>query len=357
MKPSAYYMSGYFSTNAKRLCAALLLSLLAIAATADVVQIKADHPDRYIVQEGDTLWGIAGRFLEKPWDWPEIWDINQQIQNPHLIFPGDELTLLWVDGKPVLRVSRGRVASTIKLSPYVRKTPVDNAIATIPLDAVRPFLQSYRLVERKQLKQAAYIVGGAEQRVLIGNGSKFYARGDFDSTQKHYSVFREGKFYKHPRTKEKLGVQVTQIGEVTQLASGDEVGTFYVDKASTGLLKGDYLLPAEDAGFQAFFQPRPADAGLQAMIMDVERGVRNVGVLDVVLLDVGEREGVAPGHVFSVMKVGERVRDDIKGKWLDLPPEESGTVMVFKAFDKISYGLILSAQQPLSIGDALVSPN
>ncbi len=326
------------------------------ATNADELQIKSSHPDRYVVQEGDTLWAISGRFLENPWQWPQIWDYNQQIKNPHLIFPGDVLTLVWVNGKPQIQVNRGKLASTIKLSPYVRKTPIDNAITTIPLEAVKPFVQMHRFIQPKSLKKAPYVVGGADSRVLMGKDSKLYARGKFEEEVKRYFVFREGKFYKHPQTREKLGLHVQQIGEVSLLNRKDDVATFYVENARTGILKGDYLLPANEDSLQAFFQPKPVVDDINATIMDVEKGVLNVGLFDVVLIDAGTREGVEVGSVFAVKKHGDRIIDPVKNKWLELPDELAGTLMVFKTFEKISYGLVMSAARPLSVGDKLAAP-
>ena len=323
---------------------------------ADELQLREDHPERYTVLKGDTLWAIAGKFLEKPWNWPKIWDYNSQIKNPHLIFPGDELRLVWVNGKPQIQVDRGKTASTIKLSPFIRKTPVDAAITTIPLEAVEPFVQMHRFIDERDLKNAPYIVGGDNRRVLSGRGSKIYARGEFAKLGDRYTVFREGKVYKHPQTKKKLGLHIEQIGEAELIAKEGELATLMVEKSTTGLRSGDYLLAANDDGLLSVFTPKPVAADMHASIMDVERGVRNAGVFDVVMIDAGAEQGLEAGNVFAVMKVGERIRDHVKNQWLDLPPEKAGTIMVFKTFEKMSYGLIMSASSPLSVGDLLARP-
>lgn len=338
------------------LFAVLGFYISATPVVADELQLREDHPEQYTVQEGDTLWAIAGKFLEKPWNWPKIWNYNSQIKNPHLIFPGDLLRLVWVNGVPQIQVDRGKAATTIKLSPFIRKTPVDAAIKTIPLEAVEPFVKLHRFIDAKELKNAAYVVGGADKRVLAGRGSKFYARGDFGKIGESYTAFREGKKYKHSRTKKKLGLHIEQIGEAKLLSKAKDVATFMVQKSSTGLRSGDYLLPKSNESLASVFIPKPIAEGIEASILDVEDGVRNAGILDVVMIDAGKEQGVEPGNVFAVLKVGEKIRDHVKNKWLELPPEQAGTIMVFKTFDTMSYGLIMSAASPLSVGDILSRP-
>lgn len=325
-------------------------------AHADVLQLKEDYPERYVVQKGDTLWDISGRFLKNPWEWPEIWNYNQQIKNPHLIFPGDVLTLVWVNGRPQIQVNRGKTSETIKLSPYVRKTPIDSAITTIPLEAIRPFLESAEFVDKDTLKTSAYIVAAADDRVLMGKGSKIYGRGEFLEGVKEYGVYRVGKKYKHPRTKEKLGTQVKKIGEARLMSLDGEFANLMTEEATTGLLKGDILLPMQDGSLQAFFQPRPVVKPVEASIMEVVGGVFNAGKLDVVMLDIGKNDDIDAGSVFGVYKDGIRVVDPKTNRRVTLPAELGGNLMVFRSFDSVSYALILSAAVPLNVGDALGRP-
>lgn len=333
------------------------LIMFSSAVHADVLQLKQDYPERYVVQKGDTLWDISGRFLQNPWQWPEIWNYNQQIKNPHLIFPGDELTLVWVDGKPQLVVNRGKTASTIKLSPYVRKTPIDNAITTIPFDTIRPFLEAYRFEDEDTLDDAPYIISASEGALLMGKGSKLYAKGRFDGEQTRFGVYRIGDKYKHPRTKEKLGIQVRKIGSVQLIDQTGDIGTFVADNATSGFLQEDVLLPEDADGVRAFFQPRPVRDDVEAYIMDVVSGVQNVGRFDVVLIDVGSDNGIEPGSVFGVLKSGGVVRDPKKERRkIELPDEVAGNIMIFKAFESISYGLVMKASMPLSVGDRLSAP-
>ena len=100
--------------------------LFSLPAAAADDMLRTDHPQRYTVVKGDTLWDIAGRFLHHPWQWPEIWYVNPQVANPHLIYPGDVLELVYIDGKPQLRVAGG--SRHIKLTPTARSTPWDGSI-------------------------------------------------------------------------------------------------------------------------------------------------------------------------------------------------------------------------------------
>ena len=154
----------------------LVFTLLASGWTQAQVELNEGAPETYIVQQGDTLWGIAGMYLEKPWLWPELWDVNPQIDNPHLIFPGDQLYLVWVDGKPRLRVRRGR---DVKLTPAMRVSPLDLAIPIIPLDEIGPWLLAHRIMPAEELNNSAYVVAGDQGHLISGPGDRVFGRGPF----------------------------------------------------------------------------------------------------------------------------------------------------------------------------------
>src|SRR5690554_4306731 len=148
----------------------LALVLLAAGGIAQAnVELNSNHPDQYTVVKGDTLWDISGKFLRQPWKWPEIWHANPQVKNPHLIYPGDVLSLVYIDGKPRLVLNRG-TGGTIKLSPGIRKTPMAEAIPSIPLEAINSFLLSNRIIDSKEkFEDAPYVVAGSAERVLSGH--------------------------------------------------------------------------------------------------------------------------------------------------------------------------------------------
>jgi len=178
------------------LCALLSVSLTA-SVFADEIALRPDHPNRYVVVKGDTLWDISARFLESPWRWPEVWSFNPQIENPHLIYPGDVVALVYDEsGKPMLRVERG--LATVKFSPKVRATRVDKPISSIPLDAISQFLGKPRIVTKQEINNAAYVIAGTENRIIAGEGDIVYARGIVSGGDTEFTVLRIGDPYRNP---------------------------------------------------------------------------------------------------------------------------------------------------------------
>lgn len=339
----------------KSLLALLLLTACGLA-TAEV-QLKSGHPDTYTVVKGDTLWDISGKFLTQPWKWPEIWHANPQIQNPNLIFPGDTLSLVYVDGQPRLSLNRGESRGTVKLSPEVRSMPMAEAIPPIPLEAIRSFLIRNRVVDSEEdFKQAPHVVGGASQGVVFGAGDTIYASGDFSTPQPGYRILRQGKIYKDPQTNEFLGINANSIGGGDFKAVEDQIATLYVTDTSEEIRRGDRLFPTLEGTINSSFQPSAPSQPIDGEIIDVPRGVTIVGAMDVVTLNKGRRDGLVPGNVLSIFKTGETIRDVVTGNQMKMPDQESGVLMVFHVFDKVSYALVLRAHRQLSVGDKVHNP-
>jgi len=335
----------------------LILALFvhtAVLAAEDV--LRPDHPDRYVVVEGDTLWGIAGRFLRDPWLWPEIWYANPQIENPHLIYPGDVITLVYIDGKPRLQVQRG--TPTVKLSPTVRETPLARAIPTIPLDAIRPFLTEPWVVTEAELDAAAYMVQSAGEHLIVGGGDRIYARGIDDPEITRYDIVRPGKPYVDPVTEEVLGIEARYVGDARLVRSGDPA-TLHVTRSDLEVLIGDRLLPAVGDSYDANFQPRAPLGPVEGQIIAVMGGVSQIGRFAVVVINRGEREGMQPGHVLSIWQRGEVVPDHVteeRGDTVKLPDEHAGLLMVFRTFDKVSFGLVMRASTNIRVLDLVRNP-
>ena len=191
----------------------LLLTWAAGALAASSEDLRQNAPDSYTVQRGDTLWGISGRFLKEPWRWPEIWKMNQdQIRNPHLIYPGDVIVLDRSGRDVQLRLSR----NTVRLSPKVRVEPLAaKAVPTISPADIEPFLSKPLVVGANELDSAARIIATDEDRVALGAGDVAYVEGVTKEQGAAWSIYRRGDPLIDPDTDEtlryirKMGIGVT----------------------------------------------------------------------------------------------------------------------------------------------------
>ena len=334
------------------LLAGLLVAFCAFAAD---VALKADHPDEYVVQTGDTLWDISGRFLEKPWLWPEIWHANPQIANPHLIYPGDRLSLVYVDGRPQLMLNRG-AGGSVRLSPEVHESGVVDAIPAIPLEDVNAFLSRSRIVAAGELEAAPYVLAGAHGHVVTGAGDELHARGALPAGERNFGIFRGGQQFIDPETGEVLGIEARDIGSTKLLSQDNGVSTFTVNRSREEIRAADRLLPMVEQKITATFFPSAPGKPLSGVIMAVEGGVSQVGRLDVVALNRGARDGLVAGNVLAIFKRGETVPDPLTKERIQLPESREGLVMIFQTYERMSFGLVLNASQPLRVMDRVGNP-
>lgn len=325
--------------------------------------LRPGHPETYVVQKRDTLWDISSRFLVEPWFWPELWRVNPEIENPHLIYPGDILHLIWVDGVPQLRLERqvaggqGRLAAdgSLVLRPQIRESPIESAIPAISLDAIRPFLVRNRVVGRKELDDAAYVIQGESRRIILGAGDRFYARGEVPP-EDTLAVVRRGPQYEDPDTRELLGVEATDIGIARVVAQERDISTLHVMSSRQEIRIGDRLMPTEERRVDSTFFPSAPDSEMTGQIIAVFGGVRVVGDHDVVVLNRGEREFMETGHVLAIYRRGDLALDRETNQIVRLPSERAGILMVFRTFPKLSYALVLQTDIPLSVLDGFRNP-
>ncbi len=336
----------------------LALLLLAAGGLAQAqVQLKEGHPERYTVVRGDTLWDISGKFLSQPWKWPEIWHANPQVENPHLIYPGDTRNLVNIDGQPRLMLNRGASRGTIKLSPQVRSTPMAEAIPTIPLEKINSFLLNNRIVDTAEAFDAApYVVAGNAERVISGVGDRVYARGQFAAGQSVYGLYRQGKAYIDPDTQEFLGINADDMGTAEVVGTEGDIATMVMQRSTQEVRLGDRLFPTEERAINSTFMPSAPSQDIKGVIVDVPRGVNQIGQFDVVTINKGARDGLAEGNVLAVYKTGETVRDRVTGEMVKIPDERAGLMMVFRTYDKLSYGLVLMATRQLELQDKVRNP-
>ncbi|PCH61519.1 MAG: peptidoglycan-binding protein [Gammaproteobacteria bacterium] len=340
------------------LCGLLLYVGSAGLMLAQAIELNPDHPDRYEVVKDDTLWDISSKFLSNPWLWPEIWHVNPAIENPHLIYPGDIISLGFVDGKPVLSLERGR--ATVKLSPNKRTTAIDQAIPTIPVSIIKQFLIRPRVLNKEEIDSAAYIVASEDNRLVSGAGSKLYARQLDTSNDDLFSLYHIGDAYVDPSAKNKkdaiLGYEAIHVADLKLVKEGDP-STLLITHSKREALKGDLVLPREDSSYDQNFIPRPPKADVQGQIIHVVDGVSRIGQYQIVVLNIGIEAGIEAGHVLTISQSGAVVRDVFKGnEKVTLPSEEVGTLMVFRPYEKVSYALIMKALRDIRLYDTVSTP-
>ncbi len=334
---------------------ALLFAAVAVQlATSDTENLLNETvPNQYTVVKGDTLWDISDLFLRDPWMWPEIWHANQQIANPHLIYPGDLIRLVYIDGLPKLVLSRGRDE---KLSPSIRTEDRGGAISALPLDIIDKFLSKNRVTNRAELKAAPYVLGGYERRLLMGMGDDFYARGDFAQNQLNYGVYRPGDAYIDPVSGEVLGIRAVDIASARMKAVKKDIGTLGVIRSEGEIRLRDRLLNPEERALPPVFHPRAPGQEIRGQVINIEGGVRNAGALDVVSINRGDRESLKIGDTLAIFKAGEVVKDPVTTQQVRLPDERIGLVMVFYTYQKMSFGLVMEADRQLDVGDLVRNP-
>lgn len=335
-----------------------LLALLLVTAgglAQAQVELRDGHPQRYTVVKGDTLWDISARFLQRPWKWPQIWHVNPQVRNPHLIYPGDVLSLVYVDGQPRLTLERGD--RTVKLSPRVRATPLMEAVPPIPLEAINSFLLANRIVDSAEaFERAPYIVAGNAERVISGKDDRVYARGRFPNDEPVYGIYRQGRTYVDPQTREVLGINADDIGTGVRIGEEGDITTLRLTRSTQEIRIADRLFSTEERALTSSFMPSEPLRTIDGLILDVPRGVTQIGLYDVVTLNKGRRDGLAEGNVLAIYKSGETVRDRVTGEHVKIPDERAGLLMVFRTYDKLSYGLILQASRQMAVLDRVRNP-
>ena len=370
----------------KKIIAGLVAAwVYGLCSLVQAAELKANHPESHVVQPGDTLWDIAAMFLDRPWLWPEIWHINEQVENPHLIFPGDVITLIYIDGKPRITVgnrqsptSRQLPNGTIKLTPQIREISRGQALTSVPLEAILPFLSGARVVTEQEFQDAPYVVSGDEGRLVNAENHKVYARGITTPQQSKFTFYRRGDNYVDPDTNEVLGVEAIHLGSGTKIRPGDPT-TIRIEKSISEVMAGDKLWPTNDTQLRPHYFPHAPEQQIDASIISVYKGVARIGQYDVVVLNKGERNGVEVGHVFTIFQKGKVVEDNYaktnknvysgdpeeetfidklieKPITVKLPDEEAGSLMVFRTFEKVSLALVMEAQRTIHVLDKAKTP-
>lgn len=352
--------------------------------------LAPDAPPSHTVRRGDTLWAISGLFLRSPWRWPELWGMNlQEIGNPHLIYPGQVLYLDTTDGRARLSlVPPDGGLPQVRLSPRIRaEAAPDPALPTLAPHAIEPFLSESLIVDAQTLAAAPRIVAPQDDRVLLGVGDRAYARAPDprllampDGQPRRFRIFRDARAIRHPETRQVLGHEARFVGvadlvregsegreDPGSAAAGQPVGerlpvpaTFIVRSARQEVLAGDRLLPEPEPAFPSYAPHAPREPDFAATIVAMpDDAVAMAGQRQIVVIDKGRADGVDTGLVLGVLSRGRRVVDRTappRGERIQLPGERQGVLMVFRAFERLSYALILEIQSPVALGDRVGHP-
>jgi len=386
----------------KKIFHLILVAMLAGAAMAQDVSVRADHPDEYVVVKGDTLWDIAGKFLEKPWQWPAIWRANPQVANPHLIYPGDRLSLVYIDGQPQLVVNGGK--PTVHLSPEVRRIPRD-AIPPVEWSAIKAFVTNARVLPADQAVDLPYVVANESQRHNATTKDLTYVRGIDGRIGEEFAIVRRNHTYYDEKGEMKrgkphryaehlppddeypddiwnatmswrkmnppvLGVEYWDVA-VGRLVKQGDPATLEIENDRAGVKVGDFILPIDDYVQPDLLYPHAMDTVPEGMeVVALAQARYGAGHYQIVAISGGSHQGVELGHVFSAFRPGKRIQDEVKyptGSWEDektingdkvtLPDQYSAHIFVFRVFDEVSYAMIMDGKRPVREGDVLKHPD
>jgi len=347
------------------LIAALTLSFHAFA---DVVQLRADAPDRHVVVKGDTLWDISEKFLNTPWKWPELWRLNQeQIRNPHLIYPGDVVYLTWQDGKPMLSTLH-----SVKLSPEIRAEaiPTEQAISTVPYTAIAPFLRQARVIEDATLTGMPRVLGANDGRVMYSTHDALFASAGDPQVSK-WQFVRLGRPLVDPASGVVLGHELDYLGEGKAIENG-AVMRLKITSAEKEIMERDRLVPA--VGVEEInLVPRPPETPIDARVIRSLQLSQGAGRYETLVLNKGADDGLALGHVLALYRPGRPTADpkclradkiaflsrgledgrpdcDKKTEAADtttLPDHKIGDVFVYRVFGHLAFALVMSSTEPI----------
>ena len=343
--------------------------------------LNPSAPASYTVQRGDTLWRISGLFLRQPWRWPELWGMNlQSIANPHLIYPGQVLYLEKDGDYARLTTARNGASPTVKLSPRVRSESLsDLALPTLQMHIIEAFLAEPLVIDSNTVANAPRIIAGEDDRSMLSPGDRAYVRGPStaplvyaEGASRSYRLFRQATPLHDPITKEILGYEAQYLGQV-ELERGETPGkatqkdalpvnvpgTVNIRKIKEEIRPGDRLLP-EPARQYLSYVPHAPQTAVEAHVVSIygSTSVRYGTQYQVVAINKGSQDGMAPGMVLALMTTGQTLVDktDPQRATVQLPNEENGLAMVFRSFDRVSYALIMDIQRGVQVGDLLATP-
>jgi LysM repeat protein len=325
----------------------------------DASIIRPDAPKTYTVKPGDTLWGVASMFLKDAYLWPEVWIINPQVKNPHLIYPGDTLALAYgANGQPQISLQSGGAA---RLNPRLRSSELDGAIPTIPYSAIAAFLSKPSVLSKEQIRNAPQVLAFREKHLIGGAGNDIYVKNLNAPVNSRFSVVHVGEALRDPDDGDVVGYEGIYTASAA-VVRADDISKAVLSDTARETLAGDKLIAVDNETPLNFVISTPP-ANLNGRIIAVMDGTYLIGQYQVVVINRGTRHGVVPGNVMAVDQAGELVSERKTGymtnpfaKKIQLPSERTGTLLVFKTFDRISYGLIVGASSEIHVADYVRNP-
>ena len=332
--------------------------------TESTAPISASAPKSYVVQRGDTLWGLANKFLKDPWLWPEIWYVNPEVSNPHRIYPGDTLRLaVGSDGKQQVEVVHTSGSAT-RLEPMLRSTALEAPIANIPYSAIAAFLSRPSVLTREQVEAAPYVLGLRDRHLIAGTDNAIYVRkADAAPEGEHFSVMHVSDKLRDPDGNRTLGYLAEYSGTAMVTTAGNPA-TATITESAREIVAGDVLVP-ETGGSVADIVPHVPAGEVHGRVISVVNGVLLAGQYQVIAINRGSQDGIEPGQVLAVYESGDHIRDHCAtmaglgtctGHSVNLPDVEAGTLLMFRVYEHVSYGLVLDITNPIAYGDKVVRP-
>lgn len=329
-------------------------SLAKARRVAPTLGLRQRAPLRYVVKKGDTLWAIAGYYLDNPWQWPVLWYDNPQVHNPHLIYPGDVLKLVWVHGHPRLTTT---TATVEYLHPRVRSEPLAQATPGIPYDAVREFLEGPRAVDIDQIKTAPYVLAFTGEHLVGAEGVGFFAKNLPPHPASRWQVVHIGKAYRDPDSGDLLGYEAIATATAVLKKAGAPA-RLTIAHSQRETMAGDRLLQPAAAQYHPDFIPHPPPQALNGSIISVFNGLNQVGQHAIVTLDRGSGAGLDAGTVLQIMRAARTVPDPHGGpdSHVVIPPQPAGLMMVFETTPHLAYALVMQITQPVHVLDRFTAP-
>jgi LysM repeat protein len=334
------------------------------------VVYEPEYPQTYIVQEGDTLWDISSVFLKDPWYWPEIWFKNPQVENPHLIYPGDTLAIVYIGGEKRIQLqSRGADGAAlsqgkgglkvVKVNPRIRTQSIDATIPSIPIEKIRHMLQRPLIVDEETLNNSAYVLSSFDNHLINSTDDKLYVR-KLDTTKGvgRYHIYRPNRPLYDPITNELLGYEALYVGESSLLRKGDPASV-RVTNSVREILRDDRVMPMDHTNFERDFFPKPPGTKVSGEIVSLLDSISKSGAFQTIAINLGNRDGVESGNILRISRSGETVTDANEADpeyTVRLPDEQIGIAMVIRSYEKMSYALIMEASMPVSVKDYVESP-